>query len=47
MEEVVPALPLVFGEADWIVSERIVETSFAQSTGWPALDRFVVGPGSR
>lgn len=47
MEEVVPALPLVFGEADWIVSDRIAEASYAQSTGWPALDRFVVVRSAR
>jgi peptide/nickel transport system substrate-binding protein len=47
MEQVVPTLPLLFGEATWVVSERVGETSFAQATGWAALDRFVVKPDDR
>ena len=47
MDEVVPALPLVFGESTWIVSDRLADVSFAQSTGWPALDRFLLSPSSR
>jgi peptide/nickel transport system substrate-binding protein len=47
MEEIAPAVPLLFGEAAWIVSERVSETSFAQATIWPALDRFVLAAESR
>jgi hypothetical protein len=47
MEQVAPALPLVFGEAAWIVSERVAATAYAQASGWPALDRFVVAPDQR
>jgi hypothetical protein len=44
MEQVVPVLPLLFGDASWTVSPRVVASSFAEATGLPALDRFVVAP---
>ena len=47
MEQVAPAIPLVFGEAAWVVSERVTATAYAQATGWPALDRFVLAPDER
>jgi peptide/nickel transport system substrate-binding protein len=47
MEQVGPALPLLSGEAAWIVSQRVAETGFAQATIWPALDRFVIAPEAR
>ncbi|HET9722435.1 MAG TPA: ABC transporter substrate-binding protein, partial [Actinomycetota bacterium] len=46
MEEVVPWIPLFFTEAGFPVSERVENRSFDQQTGYPALDRIALAPGS-
>ncbi|MGH2669725.1 MAG: hypothetical protein ACRDH5_11535 [bacterium] len=42
MELVVPAIPLLFGRAFWIMSERVTGSAFDQLHGSPALDRFAL-----
>jgi len=46
MEEIVPWIPLFFTEAAYPVSERVAQSSFDQLTGYPALDRIALAPGS-
>ena len=44
MQQVVPAVPLVFESHVEIVSDRVVHYSFDQSTALPALDQIALSP---
>ena len=46
MEQVVPWVPLVFQNHVYIVSRRVVATSYDQFAALPALDRIAVARGT-
>lgn len=46
MTRVVPWVPQITLQYNWMLSERLVRFSFDQVLGWPALDQIVIAPQS-